>query len=238
MQSSHFPMALLSRVFGWTPPNNAEYIDLLPPSQNYICDSPIYPDHISSADSTITTSFRVEQDQQDSPLSTTAGEDKQDNTWVARPRNKFILFRCDYVRKHSCDGKRVRQGLPGNEKSLSKQAAEAWHYLSKEERLYWKECAIKERTEHARKYPNYKYRPKKSTVVRRRPSRSSSKNLESALPTKTLAQKNTKSSYNHWVGFPKIFLLSNLTDGNKKITEHPYYTINFAVTNTYALPFH
>lgn len=97
-----------------------------------------------------------------------------DLAWVARPRNEFILFRCDYVRKHSREGKRIRRA-PGAEaeKTLSKQAAEAWHHLPREERLYWKERANGERDEHARRYPDYRYRPKKSATGRRHQTRSS-----------------------------------------------------------------
>src|SRR6266550_2637147 len=50
-----------------------------------------------------------------------------DSLWVARPRNAFIIFRCQYVRRHSRMGRRARgTGAPA-EKSLSKRAAEAWH---------------------------------------------------------------------------------------------------------------
>ncbi|KAF6764642.1 hypothetical protein DFP72DRAFT_1029323 [Ephemerocybe angulata] len=101
---------------------------------------------------------------------------KGDPNWIARPRNEFILFRCDYVRKHTKEGgnKRTRRA-PGQEaeKTLSKLAAEAWRALPSEERVYWREQANLERNDHARKYPDYRYRPKKSATARKRQSRSS-----------------------------------------------------------------
>jgi len=192
-------MPLLSRIFGWVPPDNSDYIEVILPTQATTCHSPTNPrksDHISPAITglNVQSTSPSSADQQDgctgheSP--TPVSDNKHaDPTWVARPRNKFILFRCDYVRKHSSDEKHVRRGLGSKtEKSLSKQAAEAWHLLSKEDRLYWKGRATAERLEHARKYPDYRYRPKKSTMVRRRHVRFSKNNLEAtSSSSKTIA---------------------------------------------------
>ena len=183
-------MPLLSRIFGWTPPDNEDFVDV------HVVSSPLFPQqnptfHISDP-SDIRRPHRAASGlfESASPASSTSAlstdadwpSEKRDETngkpgdpsWVARPRNEFILFRCDYVRKHSREGKRVRRA-PGAEaeKTLSKQAAEAWHHLPPEERLYWKERANGERNEHARRYPDYRYRPKKSATGRRRPTRSS-----------------------------------------------------------------
>jgi len=187
-------MALLSRVFGWSPPENEEFVDIdVASSRMLALQNP--PFHISDPNS-VGGHRRVASGnfESSSPGSSTSalssdGEspaDKRaeesgryaDPVWVARPRNEFILFRCDYVRKHSREGKRIRRP-PGAEaeKTLSKQAAEAWHHLPPEERLYWKERANGERNEHARRHPDYRYRPKKSATSRRRQTRSA--------PTKT-----------------------------------------------------
>ena len=84
--------------------------------------------------------------------------------WIARPRNPFIIFRCEYSREHSRgNGKRVRRP-PGSqpiEKTLSKKAAEAWHQLSPQEKNRFKELADKEKEEHARLHPNYRFKPMK-----------------------------------------------------------------------------
>lgn len=183
-------MPLLSRIFGWLPPDNEDFVDvqISPPESLLPFENPTF--HISNLNpikrAPTATNGNVEST---SPASSTSAlsveaepvvEKREssgkhhDPSWVARPRNEFILFRCDYVRKHSREGKRVRRP-PGAEaeKTLSKQAAEAWHHLSPEERLYWKERANGERNEHARKYPDYRYRPKKSQGGRRRNARPS-----------------------------------------------------------------
>ena len=93
---------------------------------------------------------------------------KGDPAWIARPRNPFIIFRCEYSREHSRgDGKRVRRP-PGSqpvEKTLSKRAAEAWHQLSPEEKNRFKELADMEKEEHARLYPNYRFKPMKRNTA-------------------------------------------------------------------------
>ncbi|PPQ72756.1 hypothetical protein CVT24_012796 [Panaeolus cyanescens] len=185
-------MPLLSRIFGWLPPDNEDFVDvqILPPESLLPFENPTF--HISNINpikrspmesngnfestspASSTSALSVEAEPPLERRENSNSGKHHDPSWVARPRNEFILFRCDYVRKHSREGKRVRRP-PGAEaeKTLSKQAAEAWHHLSPEERLYWKERANGERNEHARKYPDYRYRPKKSQGGRRRNTRSS-----------------------------------------------------------------
>lgn len=86
-----------------------------------------------------------------------------DPEWVARPRNPFIIFRCEYSQRNSRgDGKRIRRA-PGApiEPSLSKRAAEAWHELPAEEKERFKKLADLEREEHTRLHPLYRFRPAK-----------------------------------------------------------------------------
>ncbi|KAF9036831.1 hypothetical protein BJ165DRAFT_1408880 [Panaeolus papilionaceus] len=183
-------MPLLSRIFGWLPPDNEDFVDvqISPPESLLPFENPTF--HISNLNpikrpptatngnfestspASSTSALSVEAEPVVEKRETSGKH--HDPSWVARPRNEFILFRCDYVRKHSREGKRVRRP-PGAEaeKTLSKQAAEAWHHLSPEERLYWKERANGERNEHARKYPDYRYRPKRSQGGRRRNARPS-----------------------------------------------------------------
>ncbi|KAK0455221.1 uncharacterized protein EV420DRAFT_589157 [Desarmillaria tabescens] len=91
---------------------------------------------------------------------------------VARPRNAFILFRCDFVQEHTKDGGRPRRsagGAPG--KTVSKRAGEAWHLLSKEQRDHYHDLAEQEKLEHARRHPNYRFQPlRRSSAERSRRS--------------------------------------------------------------------
>lgn len=163
--------ATLSRIFGWSPPPNETFVEVDVPDQPLPLQLPSYH---TAEPSSPASSISALSDSQTEHRSDTAR--KGDPGWVARPRNEFILFRCDYVRKHTKEGgnKRNRRH-PGQEaeKTLSKLAAEAWRALPQEERLYWREQANLERNDHARKYPDYRYRPKKSATARKRTSRSS-----------------------------------------------------------------
>lgn len=91
---------------------------------------------------------------------------------VARPRNAFILFRCDFVQEHTKDGGRPHRsagGAPG--KTVSKRAGEAWHLLSKEQRDHYHDLAEQEKLEHARRHPNYRFQPlRRSSAERSRRS--------------------------------------------------------------------
>ncbi|KAF8898216.1 hypothetical protein CPB84DRAFT_1151419 [Gymnopilus junonius] len=183
-------MPVLSRIFGWAPPDNRDYVEVaVNPDQLQPLENPTFhisdPNPIKQVRHAASGNFSTSPGSSTSALSTDGDPPcerhvepsgkRSDPNWVARPRNEFILFRCDYVRKHSREGKRIRKA-PGTEteKTLSKQAAEAWHHLSPDERLYWKERANGERNEHARRYPDYRYRPKKSAAARKRQARSSS----------------------------------------------------------------
>lgn len=196
-------MALLSRVFGWSPPENEEFVDIdVASSRMLALQNPTFhisdPNYVGRPRRVASGNFESSSPASSTSALSSDGEspvDKQaeesgkypDPAWVARPRNEFILFRCDYVRKHSREGKRIRRppGAEG-EKTLSKQAAEAWHHLPPEERMYWKERANGERNEHARRHPDYRYRPKKSATSRRRRTRSA--------PTKAVRTSQEKES--------------------------------------------
>lgn len=99
----------------------------------------------------------------------------RDPSWIPRPRNAFIIFRCEYSREHS-QGAQDAQSDDGASnptvKTLSKRAADAWKLLPAPERERYKVLADKEREEHARLYPHYRFRPMKRQVSAggRRPS--------------------------------------------------------------------
>ncbi|KAG5642321.1 hypothetical protein DXG03_002996 [Asterophora parasitica] len=105
-----------------------------------------------------------------------------DPEWVARPRNPFIIFRCEYSKEHTKEGKRVRRP-PGSqaEKTLSKRAAEAWHQLSAEEKNHFKELADKEKEDHAKQHPNYRFRPMKRNATKKKPAPVSRSNSQSVI---------------------------------------------------------
>ncbi|TFK25755.1 hypothetical protein FA15DRAFT_654845 [Coprinopsis marcescibilis] len=232
-------MSSLSRLLGWAPSTDAGYIDVAVPEHiSYQHDQDYFDVDTTPTQSGNYRTFHASPSASTSSLSDTerspepAGK-KADPNWVARPRNEFILFRCDYVRRHTKEGtgKRTRRA-PGQEaeKTLSKLASEAWRALPTEERLYWREQANFERTNHAQKYPDYRYRPKKSNTGRKRQSRSSMASMMSkASPAPALlapitvdaSHSGSGSPTNHLERYPPILRLHNPL---RKAISAPYLT--------------
>lgn len=107
--------------------------------------------------------------------------------YIPRPKNSFILFRTDFVQRHKKEaevtGSTARavaavttaallgemglirddgQFLGSEEEmslSLSKQASEVWNRMTEVEKQPWVDLAEKEKQAHAKRYPNYRYRP-------------------------------------------------------------------------------
>ncbi|KAG1778395.1 hypothetical protein EV702DRAFT_942212, partial [Suillus placidus] len=91
----------------------------------------------------------------------------RDPSWIPRPRNAFIIFRCEYSRKHSQaaqEGDEESETPNPTAKTLSKRAAEAWKQLPASGKDSYKMLADKEREEHARLYPHYRFRPMRRQI--------------------------------------------------------------------------
>ena len=72
---------------------------------------------------------------------------------VPRPRNAFILFRCDFVHQ--------RKMNPNDSENdhVSRSAGHLWNRMTSEEKQPWLKMAEREKQRHATLYPNYKYAP-------------------------------------------------------------------------------
>ena len=90
----------------------------------------------------------------------------RDPSWIPRPRNAFIIFRCEYSREHAQGAQESQNDDTDSTaaKTLSKRAAEAWKQLPATERERYKVLADQEREEHARLYPHYRFRPMKRQI--------------------------------------------------------------------------
>ncbi|KAI0062043.1 HMG-box, partial [Artomyces pyxidatus] len=80
--------------------------------------------------------------------------------YVPRPRNAFIIFRCEYAPNH----KRGSAGAPvkgtaASQKTLSGRAGEVWRNMSEAERAVYRQRAEDEKIEHALKNPDYRFQP-------------------------------------------------------------------------------
>lgn len=77
---------------------------------------------------------------------------------IPRPRNAFILFRQHHHRLLIEEWTTQGVDIPHNSK-ISKILGVRWKSLSDEERAHWEEQARKEKYEHEKKYPDYRYKP-------------------------------------------------------------------------------
>ncbi|TRM59805.1 hypothetical protein BD626DRAFT_506473, partial [Schizophyllum amplum] len=90
-----------------------------------------------------------------SQVFTPNGDPGEEEEHIPRPSNAFMIFRRWYAKKHA--------GEAGG--ALSRRAGDAWRALSIPDRAEWEEQAESEKQEHARRYPNWRYRPRRRAQV-------------------------------------------------------------------------
>ncbi|KAG1880846.1 hypothetical protein F4604DRAFT_1678985 [Suillus subluteus] len=82
---------------------------------------------------------------------------------IPRPRNAFILFRCDFVQQ-----KKIPGHVESDHRNLSRIAGKIWRGMKKEQQKPWIDLALKEKERHAAMYPGYKYMPAQQTSKQRK----------------------------------------------------------------------
>lgn len=87
---------------------------------------------------------------------------------IPRPRNAFILFRQHNHKLLIDEWTTKGVEIPHNSK-ISKLLGVKWKELSAEEKVHWKELAEKEKTDHEKKYPDYRYKPVRKQRKKREP---------------------------------------------------------------------
>ncbi|KAH7914878.1 hypothetical protein BJ138DRAFT_1142801 [Hygrophoropsis aurantiaca] len=80
---------------------------------------------------------------------------------VPRPRNAFILFRCDFVRQ-----RKIPESVEKDNRNLSRIAGRLWQEMSEQDKQPWVVLAMKEKQKHAAMYPNYRYSPMHGLTAR------------------------------------------------------------------------
>lgn len=105
-----------------------------------------------------------------------------------RPPNAFILYR----RLKQPEIVAANEGITNNE--VSKQVGEMWHKESMEEKMKFQRMADTAKMEHMKKYPEYKYRPRRPHEKRRRTKRPST--------TTTAVTSNGNSNNNNSTATP------------------------------------
>lgn len=76
---------------------------------------------------------------------------------IPRPRNAFILFRQKYHQSVLEEGSVIRTNP-----EVSRELGRRWRALSNEDREHWNQLAEEEKTNHAKKYPGYRYTPRRN----------------------------------------------------------------------------
>ncbi|KAJ7153732.1 hypothetical protein C8R46DRAFT_836282, partial [Mycena filopes] len=73
---------------------------------------------------------------------------------IRRPRNAFIIFRCNYLKIKQ----RVSRSRESVDQSvISKGASELWRRMDETDREPYFRLAQEEKTTHALRYPHYRY---------------------------------------------------------------------------------
>lgn len=71
---------------------------------------------------------------------------------VSRPRNAFILFRCDFVRQ-----KKIPQSVEKDHRNISRIVGSIWRGMSAQEREPWVKMADEEKANHMKVHPGYRF---------------------------------------------------------------------------------
>ncbi|KAH9475097.1 HMG-box protein STE11 [Psilocybe cubensis] len=71
---------------------------------------------------------------------------------IPRPRNAFILFRCDFVRQ-----KRIPESVENDHRNISRIIGRIWNQMSEEQQKPWQKMAAQEKINHHKIYPDYRF---------------------------------------------------------------------------------
>lgn len=82
---------------------------------------------------------------------------KSNSNRIPRPRNAFILFRQKYHQSVLDEGNVIRTNP-----EVSRELGRRWRSLSSEEKEHWNNLAEEEKKNHAKKYPGYRYTPRRN----------------------------------------------------------------------------
>jgi len=121
----------------------------------------------------------------------------KDSEHVPRPRNSFIIYRCEFTNKYLASGGSERASDTGNT-SLSGRAGEAWRNEKPEIIQYYKKLADEERARHRAAHPEYRFRPKrKKSAGQTGGGRSPQRRAGNPYPKRSAGRSSSVSSVEH-----------------------------------------
>ena len=82
---------------------------------------------------------------------------------VPRPRNAFILFRCDFVRQ-----KKIPAQVEKDHRNISRIVGQIWRQMNDKQRKPWVSMADEEKIAHSKLYPTYRFATSGSTKKSKR----------------------------------------------------------------------
>ncbi|KAK0234986.1 hypothetical protein EDD85DRAFT_841357, partial [Armillaria nabsnona] len=107
----------------------------------------------ASADTPSTDASTLVSSYPSSPASSPSTQ--SDEPHIPRPSNAYIIFRSEFVALN-------KESLSKTQQKASKLAGAAWRRLPKEIQDHYKGLAKERKEEHARAYPGYKFKPRRS----------------------------------------------------------------------------
>ncbi|KAJ4485370.1 hypothetical protein J3R30DRAFT_3401186 [Lentinula aciculospora] len=144
------------QLFGWTPSNGSALVQ--DDFSFHHRSNTDYSELWATSPDSCSSSYEEEHDTDN------VRPRKGDPNWVARPKNAFIIFRCEYAKKNARGTGTVggKRGLPPVDKTMSKRAGDEWKKLSKSQKFYYRQLADQEKRDHALAHPGYRYRPRRA----------------------------------------------------------------------------
>ncbi|KIM36404.1 hypothetical protein M413DRAFT_289523 [Hebeloma cylindrosporum] len=79
---------------------------------------------------------------------------KQPVGHIPRPRNAFILFRCDFVRQQ-----KIPESVENDHRNISRIVGKIWREMTEEDKRPWVKMAEQEKHNHQQANPTYRFNP-------------------------------------------------------------------------------
>ncbi|KAJ3934969.1 MAG: hypothetical protein NXY57DRAFT_589063 [Lentinula lateritia] len=126
----------------------------LPPSHPVSTQfAPIFSPSLEYRGPDSTSSLKVSRKSSARPLAPRKGSPRRE-THIPRPRNPFMIFRSEYHAQS-----KITTDVERDHRHISRIVGYLWNNMSEEDKAPYRLMAEKEKAEHQRKYPGYRFCP-------------------------------------------------------------------------------